>query len=107
MAVQGNTVLTLVDWAKRQDPNNKTARIIEMLSQTNAIVSDMPMIEGNLPTGHRTTTRTGLPVVGTRQLNAGVTTGKSSTKQSDEQAAIFEAWSEVDVDLAMLNGDEN
>lgn len=105
MPAIGGSVLTLVDWAKRQDPNDKTARIIEMLAQNNAIVNDAPMLEGNLPVGHRTTVRTGLPTAGRRQLNAGVTPSKSTTKQSDEQAAIFEAWSEVDVDLAALGGD--
>jgi hypothetical protein len=105
MPTIGATVLTLVDWAKRQDPNDKTARIIEMLSQTNAIINDAPMLEGNLPVGHRTTVRTQLPTVGRRRLNQGVTPSKSTTKQSDEQAAIYEAWSEVDVDLADLGGD--
>jgi hypothetical protein len=107
MATLGGSNQTLVDWAKRQDPNNKTAKIVELLSQTNAIVSDMTMVEGNGPTSHRTTVRTGLPTINTRQLNQAVALSKSTTKQSDEAAAIFEAWSEVDVDLAMLNGDEN
>ena len=107
MALLTAGVGTLAEWAKRQDPNNKTARIIEMLNQSNRILDDAYWIEGNLPTGHRTTTRTTLPTVGTRQLNVGVASSRSTTKQSDEQAAIFEAWSEVDCDLAKLNGDES
>lgn len=107
MATLSASVATLVEWAKRQDPSGKTARIAEMLNQSNRILDDMLWIEGNLPTGHRTTMRTALPTVGTRQLNVGVAPSRSTTKQSDEQAAIFEAWSEVDVDLAKLNGDQN
>jgi major capsid protein gp7 len=62
--------------------------------------------EGNLPTGHRTTVRTGLPTVAWRLINSGVTPSKSTTAQIDEQAGILEAWSEVDVDLVTLNGNE-
>jgi len=96
--------LTLVDWGKRLDPDGKVPFIIELLSQTNEILTDMRWIEGNLPTGHRTTVRTGLPAVAWRLLNQGVTPSKSTTAQIDEQAGMLEAWSEVDVDLAKLNG---
>ncbi len=104
MAVIGNTALTLTDWAKRQDPDNKQARIVEMLSQTNEILTDMLWIEGNLPTGHRTTTRTGLPTGTWRALNAGIPSGKSTTAQVDETCAMLENLGVVDVALAELNG---
>ena len=48
--------------------------------------------EGNLPTGHRTTVRTGLPPVVWRLLNQGVQPSKSTTAQIDEQAGMLEAW---------------
>jgi hypothetical protein len=54
MAVKGLTALTLADWGKRVDPNGKVDKIIELLGQTNPILQDMPFVEGNLPTGHRT-----------------------------------------------------
>jgi hypothetical protein len=104
MAALGTGALTLADWAKRLDPDGKVPTIVELLSQTNEILLDMRWIEGNLPTGHRTTVRTGLPTVAWRLLNAGSATSKSTTAQIDEQAGILEAWSEVDVDLALLNG---
>lgn len=104
MAAIGTNALTLVDWAKRLDPDGKVPVIVELLSQTNEILTDMRFVEGNLPTGHRTTVRTGLPTVAWRLLNQGVTPSKSTTAQIDEQAGILEAWSEVDVDLAKLNG---
>jgi hypothetical protein len=96
--------LTLEDWAKRLDPDGKVPTIVELLSQTNEILLDMRWIEGNLPTGHRTTVRTGLPAVAWRLLNAGVAASKSKTAQIDEQTGMLEAWSEVDKDLAILNG---
>lgn len=97
-------VLTLHDWAKRLDPDGKTPDIVELLAQSNPILQDALFMEGNLPTGHRTTVRTGLPTVAWRLLNGGVATSKSKTAQIDEQCGMLEAWSEVDKDLAELNG---
>lgn len=105
MATLGANVLTLVDHAKRQDPDGKIAKIVEMLSQTNELLDDMPFKEGNLPTGHQTTMRTGLPTVAWRLLNQGVQPSKGRTAQSTEQCGMLEAYSEVDKDLAELNGD--
>lgn len=104
MATLASNALTLADWAKRIEPDGKTASIVELLSQTNEILGDMQWLEGNLPTGHRTTVRTGLPTVAWRLLNQGVQPSKSTTAQVDEQCGMLEAWSEVDKDLAMLNG---
>jgi hypothetical protein len=105
MATLGSNVLTLVDWAKRLGPDNKIAAIIEMLNQTNQVLDDMLWMEGNLPTGHRTTVRTGLPTVAWRLLNQGVAVSKSTTAQIDETIGLLEAWSEVDCELANLAGD--
>lgn len=104
MAYVGATTLTLVDWAKLQDPNNQQARVVELLSQTNPILEDMLWLEGNLPTGHQTTLRTSLPEAQWRVLNYGVQTGKSTAAQITDTCGMLETYSEVDIDLAMLNG---
>ncbi len=104
MSTLGATVLTLADWAKRLDPDGKVAKIVELLGQTNEILDDMMWMEGNLPVGHRVSVRTGLPTVAWRLLNQGVSGSKSTTAQIDEQCGMLEAWSEVDKDLAELNG---
>ena len=57
MATLGGDVLTLTDWAKRQDPDGKTAVVAEVLSQSNQILDEMLWKEGNLPTGEQTTLR--------------------------------------------------
>lgn len=106
MAVLQANVKTLLDWAKGYDPDGKPAQIAELLSQTNGILDDMLWMEGNLPTGHRTTIRTGLPLVYWRLINQGVVPSKSTTAQVDEAIGLLEAWSEVDVELAKLNGDQ-
>lgn len=106
MATLGATALTLVDWAKRIDPdtNSVTTVIAELLSQTNRILDDMLWLEGNLPTGHRLTMRTGLPDVEFRKLNAGISSSKSTTAQVDEATGMLEALGVVDKELAELNG---
>ena len=104
MATLGASNLTLADWTKRVDPDGKVPMIVELLGQTNEILNDMQWIEGNLPTGHRTTVRTTLPTVAWRLLNQGVSPSKSTTAQIDEACGMMEAWSEVDKDLALLNG---
>lgn len=103
MALASN-IATLADWAKRLDPDGKVAEIVELLGQTNEILNDMMWMEGNLPTGHRVTVRTGLPTVAWRLLNGGVSPSKSTSAQIDEACGMLEAWSEVDKDLAELNG---
>ena len=96
--------LNLLDWAKRTDPDGSAPIIANLLSQTNEILTDATYVEGNLPTGHRVTISTGLPTVYYRALNEGIPTSKATTAQVDESCAILEARSEVDIDLAMLNG---
>ena len=104
MATLSNTNLTLADWAKRTDPNGNVPVIAELLSQSNEILEDCVFKEGNLPTGDRVVIRTGLPTVYWRALNQGIPNSKSTTAQVDEACGILEARSEVDKDLAMLNG---
>lgn len=104
MTTLSATVPTLLDVAKRMDPDGKAAKIAEMLSQDNEILDDMPWYEGNLPTGHRCTVRTGLPTAAWRKLNQGVPNSKSTTAQIDEGTAMLEAYGQIDKDLAELNG---
>ncbi|EJL90267.1 major capsid protein [Pantoea sp. GM01] len=104
MAVKGLTALTLADWGKRVDPNGKIDKITELLSQTNPILQDMLIVEGNLPTGHRTTVRSGLPNATWRLLNYGVQPSKSTTVQITDSIGMLESYAEVDKSLADLNG---
>lgn len=104
MAIVGSTALTYADWAKRVDDNYRIATIIELLSQTNEILDDMLVIEGNLPTGHKTTVRTGLPQGTWRALNSGVPNAKSTTAQITDACGNLETYSVIDKDIADLNG---
>jgi hypothetical protein len=104
MATLSTSNLTLADWAKRTDPDGRVPVIAELLSQSNEILEDCVFKEGNLPTGERVVIRTGLPTVYWRALNQGIPSTKSTTAQVDEACGMLEARSEVDKDLAMLNG---
>ena len=104
MATIGSLALTYADWAKRMDEGYRVAAIIELLSQTNEILDDMLVVEGNLPTGHKTTIRTGLPQATWRLLNAGVPNAKSSTAQIVDTCGNLETYAVIDKDIADLNG---
>lgn len=104
MATKTFGSLTLADWAKRQDPNGNTAKIVELLSQTNEILEDAQFMEGNLATGHQVTQRTGLPTVAYRKMNQGVPPSKSKTAQITESTAMLEGIMEVDKAEAELGG---
>ena len=104
MATLSTARLTLADWAKRINPDGTVAQVAELLSQTNEILTDCVFKEGNLPTGERVVVRTGLPTVYWRALNQGIAPSKSTTAQVDEACGMLEARSEVDKELANLNG---
>jgi hypothetical protein len=95
---------TLLDVARRLDPDGKIAVVAETLNQYNEILDDISFVEGNLPTGHKVTIRASLPTPTWRLLNKGVTQTKSTTNQIVETCGIMEAYSEIDKDVAILNG---
>lgn len=96
--------VTLIDWAKSIDPDGKTATVVELLNQTNEILTDMLWIEGNLPTGHRASIRTGLPTAIWRKLYQGVPSSKSLRATVEDGCGMLETRAEVDQDLVKLNG---
>lgn len=105
MATLSTNNPTLLDWGKTRDPNGTTAKVVEMLGQTNEVLQDATWKEGNLPTGHRTTIRTGLPDVYFRMINQGVPSSKSTEAQVDEGTGMLEAFSTIDVKLVEMAAD--
>lgn len=104
MATIGEGNPTLIDVTKRLDPDGSIDAVAELLSETNEILEDMTMMEGNLPTGHRTTVRSGLPAATWRKLNYGVQPTKSKTVQITDSCGMLENYAEIDKSLADLNG---
>lgn len=104
MSTLATTHPTLLDVTKRLDPQGNIDMIAEILNETNEVLEDMVWQEGNLPTGHRSTIRTGLPTPTWRKLYGGVQPTKSITAQVTDSCGMMEAYAEVDKALADLNG---
>lgn len=96
--------VTLLDIAKSLDPDGSVGDVAELLTQTNEILLDMPWMEGNMPTGHKGTIRTGLPTAIWRQMYQGVPPSKSVRAKVEDACGMLETRSEVDKDIAELNG---
>jgi hypothetical protein len=101
------TNLSLLDVARRLNPDGSAAVIAEILSQNNEILDDIPFIEGNTETGMKTTVRSALPTATWRSLNQGVVRTKSTTNQIIENCGMLEAYSDIDKDLALMARDTN
>lgn len=98
---------TMLDWKQSLDPNGQVATVIEMLHETNEVLADITFMEGNLPTGHRTVIRTGLPTPTWRKLYGGVQPNKSQRAQITDTCGMMEAYNEVDKALVDLASDGN
>lgn len=107
MATLGVYNPTLLDVTKAMAPDGSIDTVAEILNETNEILDDWTMIEGNLPTGHRTTVRTGIPAPTWRQLYGFVQPTKSTRAQITDTCGMLEAYAEVDKALADLNGNTN
>jgi hypothetical protein len=99
--------LTLADIGRRMDPGGKIADMAELMSQCNELDDEMPMVEGNLTTGHVVTLRTALPQGTLRRFNQGVGYTKSSAAQITFGMAMLDAYSQIDKKLADLGGNTN
>jgi len=105
MATIGGGVKTLADWAKERDPKGKMGKTVELLSQTNEILEDALYKEGNQSNGELVNIRTGLPTAYWRMMNAGTPNSKSTSAQITENCGGLVARSQVDTEIAEINGD--
>ncbi|MBL0320287.1 MAG: hypothetical protein IPP74_13505 [Alphaproteobacteria bacterium] len=104
MAATVSTWPTLLDVAKRLDPNGQTAAVANVLSQWNEILDDIPFLEGNLPDGHKISIAKSLPAPTWRTANKGISPTKGTTSQLVETVGNLANYSEIDKDNAELNG---
>ena len=96
--------LSLMDVARRMDPEGEIDTISELLSQTNEFFPDMTWTESNLDTGHKSTVRTGLPQGTWRVAYAGVPYARSTTAQVVDSLGYLAAYSQIDKRVAELGG---
>lgn len=104
MSTLGTNAVTLQDLRQGMDPNGAPAQVIEILNQDAPILEDMAWVEGNLPTGHQHTVRTGLPTPAWRLLNYGVPATKGTTVSVTDTCGMLEDYSQIDKRLLALNG---
>jgi hypothetical protein len=95
---------TLADLVSRLDGDGKIAPISEILNQDLPILKDLGFVECNKTDGYLHTIRTGLPAPTWRKLYGGVQPSKSTTAQVTDTCGNLESYSEVDKDLADING---
>ena len=97
--VNAYSQLTLVELAKRKDPDGSMAAIVEVLAQDNEILMDALWLEANDTFSNKITRRASLPAGAWRKLNSGIAVDASRTVEAVEQIGMLEAYSRVDVDL--------
>jgi hypothetical protein len=99
--------LSLVDLARRTDPDGEAADIAELLSQANEIYDDLVWKEGNTNTGHVYTMRTSIPKGWWRFIGQGVPGSKSTTAQGRVNCGDLEMNSTIDLKLIEMARDQN
>lgn len=104
MTVNAANNPTLLDIATATDPDGNIANIVEILNETNEILEDMTWMEGNLPTGHQTSVRSGIPTPTWRKMYGGVQPTKSTKVKVTDTCGMLEDYAEVDKAAADLNG---
>ncbi len=104
MATLSNNYPTLADLAKQMDGKGEVVSdIIEILTETNEVLEDIPFFEANNGTKHLTTIRSGLPAGTWRRLYQGVQPQKATTTQVEDACGMLEAWSEIDSKLLEIS----
>ena len=96
------TLAELEDFYKGQP----AGEVIELMNQSNDILSDVQWMESNQSDGHLTRIRTGLPEVYWRRLYKGTPPSKSEWAQVKETCGMLEALQELDVAEVELYGDK-
>lgn len=99
MSVALGTTFTLAEMIRRESPAGELARIVNVLSQVNAIGQDSTWVPCNNGTYHEDTRRASEPSGGERAYNQGVTSEAGVTEKVTEPTCMFCGLSEVDAKI--------
>ncbi len=108
MALVEGTGLNLMDIARMSGPDGKVLKVAELLSQTNRILEDIPMVECNNGMLNLAGVRTGIPAGTWRRLYGGVNSEKGKIEQVQDGCGMLESYSQPDkaiIDMAPNKGD--
>ncbi len=100
MAILGANALTILDIQKRLDKNDKVVDIIELLSQTNEMLQDIPWVEGDSADGLTASLRTGIPTPTWTRYNEFTQPTKSTVASVQFTCGMLKNFSQIDVQLA-------
>lgn len=91
--------LSLVEVAKRTNPDGTMATIAEVLKETNSIIADAVWREANDTFSNKTVRRASLPSGSWRKLNGGVAVEASQTVELVDTIGMLETWAENDIEV--------
>ena len=91
--------LTLVELAKRKDPDGNLATIAEVLAEDNEILQDAIWQPSNDTFSYKVVRRSSLPTGSWRKFNEGVSIEASRTVEELETIGMLETFARNDVDL--------
>jgi len=90
------TYFTLIETARRHDPDGNIAKIAEVLTQKNQLLEDAVFVEANNLTSHMYTQRLTEPSGSWVNINEHVSIEASRTKQLVEPIRMLESYSRID-----------
>lgn len=103
MSVLGTSNLTLFDLQRQLDPDGSVAKLVNIVSNSNPILEDIPWMQGNRETGNQVSQVTEIEEAGLRAINGYTTPTKSGNKVIVDGAALIESWGEVDSELLRIS----
>ena len=91
--------LTLVEVARRKNPDNTMAAVVEALNEENLIIQDAVWREANDTFSNKTVRRAALPSGSWRKLNSGVSTESSEVIEMVDTIGLLETWAQNDIEV--------
>lgn len=104
MAIIANQTYNLRDYAAQFGSSGQELAVAEVLSQTNDIIADMVVCEGNSDAGHEFAVRTGIPKGAFRRAYQGLPPEKGTSKVVLARAGTLGAYSVIDKMIAEKGG---
>ena len=104
MAIKAEQMYNLRDYAAQFGSNGTELAVAEVLSQTNDIIADMLVCEGNSDAGHEFAIRTGIPKGAFRRAYKGLEPEKATSQVVLARFGTLGAYSVIDKMMAEKGG---
>jgi len=107
MATLTPGVMTYSEWAMRMDPTGKSAYLVNLLSQNNAMLQEMMAVQCQNGNSFEFTQVTSLPTPVKRSYNQGVNPTMATVAKQVATCIEYADTIQLDASLAELNGQRN